>query len=113
MAKGKKSLRGKGSYAVYKTNSQYNKNKVVDLQRHIAANPNDAVASAALKPAATKKSSRWGYKAKSGAVRQDRELAQMKAKVRGMENVLKTVRDQFALVIGGEIIKTEQKKRKA
>lgn len=48
MATGKKSRKGKGTYAVYKSDGRACKNKVLKLQRHIKAHPEDATASVAL-----------------------------------------------------------------
>jgi hypothetical protein len=47
MAK-KISLKGKGSFAVYKSTCRYEKNRKRRLERHLKAYPEDAVAQAAL-----------------------------------------------------------------
>ena len=50
MAK-KKSQKGKGTYATYKTENRALNNKIARLERRVRQNPNDKVAAAALKRA--------------------------------------------------------------
>ena len=45
----KVSLRKKGTYAVYESQSKYNKNRKRDLAKHIKQNPTDECAKTALK----------------------------------------------------------------
>lgn len=70
----KKSLKGKGSFAVYKSNNSFGKNKVRKLQSHLAKHPEDATAAAAL--AIHKRnvasSPRWNYKNESKLSSSDR-----------------------------------------
>lgn len=80
---GKKTEKGKGYYAVYKTVDQCKKNRVKSLKRHLKAYPNDAQAKKALEnPAgyvrATPKSTRWNAASK--------EMAQLEAKLKRMHN---------------------------
>lgn len=44
----KKSSKGKGSFAVYKSNNSFGKNKVKKLQSHLLKHPDDATAATAL-----------------------------------------------------------------
>lgn len=101
----KRSLRGKGSYAVYKAENRSAKNKARAIARHVKNNPNDDAAKAALKAAPASKSARFGYKSKGAKVegRMTRLEAQLEKQVRKATNVLKTVKDKNALVLGDRL----------
>lgn len=60
----KKSLKGKGSFASYKSNNTYGKNKVRKLQSHLLKHPEDVTAAAALALHSRNvaASPRWFYK---------------------------------------------------
>ncbi|AAQ17923.1 hypothetical protein Aeh1ORF259c [Aeromonas phage Aeh1] len=98
----KKSRRGKGHFAIYKSTSLFAKNKERDLNRHIADQPQDEVAKTALKKAVAK-SARWGYAGpknpKKGAQESRLDVALTRL-VRKAERVYKYVKDAEALVLG-------------
>ena len=100
----KKSWRGKGSYANYKAENRFSKNKKVKIARHAAANPNDATAQAALKNVSAK-SNRWGHKKspkKDGAV--TRLMAELGAKIRGAEKAYAFLSKQpHNLILNGKV----------
>lgn len=50
---GKKSRKGKGTYAVYKAESRLQKNRTKRLERHLKKHPNDAQTAAAAKKPVT------------------------------------------------------------
>jgi hypothetical protein len=54
MAK-KKSLKGKGYYAVYASTNQAEKNRIAKIKRHLKKHPEDAQAQAALKQVGTRR----------------------------------------------------------
>lgn len=60
----KKSFKGKGTYASYKSNNSFGKNKVKKLQSHLSKHPEDATAAAALALHSRNVASspRWDYK---------------------------------------------------
>ncbi|AUE22796.1 hypothetical protein Ah1_00278 [Aeromonas phage Ah1] len=99
---GKKSSRGKGHFATYKTAGLFVKNKTRDIERHVAANPQDEAAKAALKKVPAK-SSRWGYAGpknpKKGAQESRLDVALTRL-VRKAERVYKYVKDTESLVLG-------------
>lgn len=101
----KKSNRGKGSFAVYKSETRSVKNKVRAIARHVKQNPNDEMAKAALKAAPNSKSARFGYKSEGTKVegRMTRLDAMLAKQVRKADNVLKTVKDKNALVLGSRL----------
>lgn len=100
----KKSWRGKGSYANYKAENRFSKNKKVKIARHAATNPNDEVAQVALKHVSAK-SSRWGHKKskkKEGAV--SRLMAELGAKIRGAEKAYAFLaKKPHNLILGGKV----------
>lgn len=108
MAK-KKSNRGKGSFAIYKAENRSAKNKARAIARHIKQNPNDDAAKAALKAAPGSKSARFGYKGPK-TERPKREDQIFDKQVRKAQNVLKTVKDVGALVLGDRLLSSYELK---
>jgi hypothetical protein len=55
MATKKKSHKGKGSYAVYASKNQAEKNRIAKLKRHLKKHPNDSQAEKATKHSGTRR----------------------------------------------------------
>lgn len=108
----KKSLKDKGSYAIYKNRDQFTKNKVRKLERHLKAFPNDAAAAETLAGIrGVVKSPRWKY---AGAVKtkwdENRVVMQIRASLRSLDRVMKFVRDPYALMINNVVYDVYQLK---
>lgn len=104
MANNKKSRKDKGYYAIYKTRDQFSKNKTRKLERHLRAFPNDTAAAAALASIrAGSKSPRWGYKgAEKTTWTENRVVMGVRAILRRVDRVYKTVKNPHSLVLGNQ-----------
>lgn len=93
MAKKTTSAAEKARFAVYSSSLTWKTNREASLKRHLAKNPDDAVAQAALKALAGKtKPRRAGFKAKGVNRDSGRLVAQISRMVKGALNA-----DKFQL----------------